>query len=208
MAASPTNTSKVASVSGSETPEPDSPQPREDRAQSSSGGDAHAHKRKLTHLKTAAQAQVATHRVAMESDYTHGHKCRVMGLRAWLKFRWDKLRKYNDQDIPAGLIHPNSVFMQNWAYVICKTEVKICVHAKLNSARAYVMVASMGWYVLYVPYEIGFLTDRVPLAADLFSVTCTLIVVITCTIPPQGSLLSDLTRLLPHARRCVSTRCS
>jgi hypothetical protein len=70
------------------------------------------------------------------------------------------------------------------------------------------MVASMGWYVLYVPYEIGFLTDRVPLAADLFSVTCTLIVVITCTIPPQGSLLSDLTRLLPHARRCVSTRCS
>ena len=187
MAASPTNTSKVASVSGSETPEPDSPQPREDRAQSSSGGDAHAHKRKLTHLKTAAQAQVATHRVAMESDYTHGHKCRVMGLRAWLKFRWDKLRKYNDQDIPAGLIHPNSVFMQNWAYV---------------------MVASMGWYCLYVPYEIGFLTDRVPLAADLFSVTCTLTVVITCTITPQGSLLSDLTRLLPHARRCVSTRCS
>jgi hypothetical protein len=99
--------------------------------------------------------------------------------------RWGELRRYKGRDLPAGRIHPSSEFMVHWSYL---------------------MVMSVGWYVLYVPYDIAFLTDRIAPASSLLAGICTVLVMCIDLTLALDMLVQFRTCVLDDGALVVSRR--
>ena len=131
--------------------------------------------RTVPSFKSVSKATVAANRLGLEIAAIQTTKKELEGL-TW----WQTQRRFKDRPLPDGVIHPNrcaNLLVCLPCLVQSQGSLTGCFSSNFMVDWSFLMVVAVGWYIMYVPYEIAFLTDRIAPATSPFANVLNVIVV-------------------------------